>query len=195
MVAAMADTTAVGAEVTVAKKRAPKEKFETPDGWIARGFMFEVAPARDEDAAKVRSHFGGRRYAYNWALGQVKADMDAPKADPAHASVPWNLYALRKRFNAEKAAIAPWWQENSKEAYATGIADLCTALKNWSDSKSGKRRGRSPASLGSGRATKTRPECALRPGLCGFTPTDGPSPCRWWGHSARKRAPDVWSAW
>ncbi len=138
----MADATAVVAEVTVAKNRAPKEKFEIPDGWIARGFMFEVAwPARDEDAAKVRSHFGGRRYAYNWAVGQVKADMDARKADPAHASVPWNLYALRKRFNAEKAAIAPWWQENSKEAYATGIADLCSALKNWSDSKSGKPKG------------------------------------------------------
>lgn len=34
----------------------------------------------------------------------------AKKADPTYASVPWNLYALRKRFNAEKPVIAPWWR-------------------------------------------------------------------------------------
>ena len=135
----VADLMAVASE----KKRAPGAKFEIPDGWVARGFTFEAAwPADKGAAAKVRSHFGARRFAYNWALAKVKADLDAKKLDPAHASVPWNLYALRKQFNAEKSAIAPWWEENSKEAYATGIADLCVALKNWADSKSGKRTGR-----------------------------------------------------
>ncbi len=125
-----------------AKKRSPKETFAIPDGWIARGFTFEVTwPTASEAAIKVRSHFGARRFAYNWALAQVKADMDAKKANPSHKSAPWNLYALRKRFNAEKPVIAPWWGENSKEAYATGIADLCTALKNYSESRSAKRKG------------------------------------------------------
>jgi putative transposase len=125
------------------KKRSPKAGFEIPDGWIARGFTFEVAWPTDPVArARIRSHFGARRFAYNWALAQVKADLDAKKLDPTHTSVPWNLYALRKRFNAEKATVAPWWKENSKEAYATGIADLCTALKNWKDSESGARKGR-----------------------------------------------------
>jgi putative transposase len=124
------------------KRRAPKGKFAIPDGWVAQGFMFEVEWPEDQEVASlVRSQFGGRRYAYNWGLGQVKADMDARKIDPAHESVQWNLYSLRKRWNAQKAAIAPWWAENSKEAYATGIADLCVALKNWSDSKKGKRKG------------------------------------------------------
>ncbi len=50
--------------------------------------------------------------------------------------------ALPKRFNAEKHAIAPWWKENSKEAYPTGIADLCIALKNFSDSKTAKGKGK-----------------------------------------------------
>ena len=136
---AVADLTAEVSE----KKRAPRTKFEIPDGWIARGFMFEVSwPDDPESASSIRSQFGGRRFAYNWALAQVKADMDAKKVDPSHTSVPWNLYALRKRFNAEKPTIAPWWEANSKEAYSTGIADLCVALKNWSDSKSGKRKGR-----------------------------------------------------
>jgi putative transposase len=136
---------AAGDATTVApeKKRAPREKFEIPEGWIARGFVFEVAwPGDPELASRVRSQFGGRRFAYNWALAQVKSDMDAKKIDPSHASVPWNLYALRKRFNAEKPSIAPWWEANSKEAYSTGIADLCVALKNWSDSKKGKRKGK-----------------------------------------------------
>jgi putative transposase len=131
------------ATVTVKKKRSPREKFEIPDGWIARGFEFEVAwPDDPELASRVRSQFGGRRFAYNWALAQVKSDMDARKLDPSHASVQWNLYALRKRFNAEKPTIAPWWEANSKEVYSTGIADLCVALKNWSDSKAGKRKGK-----------------------------------------------------
>jgi len=143
-VSTMVDPVATdAAEVAPKKKRSPRKKFEVPDGWVARGFTFEVAWPDDHEAvSKVRSQFGGRRFAFNWALAQVKADMDAKKMDPTHASVPWNLYALRRRFNTEKATIAPWWKENSKEAYSTGIADLCVALKNFSDSKSGKRKGK-----------------------------------------------------
>jgi len=140
----MADTAMVetGAEIGAAAPSARK-RFEVPGGWVARGFVSEVTwPDNPEVVAKIRSHFGGRRFAYNWALAQVKADMDAKKVDPSHASVPWNLYALGKRFNAEKANIAPWWRENSKEAYSTGVADLCIALKNFSDSKTGKRKGK-----------------------------------------------------
>ena len=135
---------AVGDPATVVseKKRAPRTKFEIPDGWIARGFTFEVAWPDDlESVSSIRSQFGGRRFAYNWALAQVKTDMDAKKIDPSHASVPWNLYAFRRRFNADKPSIAAWWEANSKEAYSTGIADLCVAVKNWSDSKSGERKG------------------------------------------------------
>lgn len=137
-----ARTTTAAPDPSSTKKRSPRARFAIPDGWVARGFTFEVAwPADPRAVTRIRSHFGARRFAYNWALAQVKADLEAKKLDPDHASVPWNLYALRKRFNAKKHTIAPWWDENSKEAYATGIADLCTALKNWSDSKSHKRKG------------------------------------------------------
>ena len=142
VVVAMAELAATDAGMAP-KKRSPKEKFAIPDGWVARGFTFEVEwPDDPEAASKVRSHFGARRFAYNWALDRVKADMQAEKSDPSHQSVPWNLYALQKRFNADKPAIAPWWREGSKEAYSTGIADLCTALKSFSESKSGKHKGR-----------------------------------------------------
>ncbi len=111
-----------------------------PSGWTVTGASFEVQWPREPPL--VRSHFGARRYAHNWALAQVKADMDAKQADPEHQSVPWTLEALRQRWNQVKGEVAPWWAENSKECYASGIADLVQALANWSMSKQGKRKGR-----------------------------------------------------
>lgn len=85
----MADATVFAAEVEPKRKRSPKERFAIPTGWIARGFTFEVPWPDDPDAAsRVRSQSGGRRFADNWALAQVRADMDAKKTDPIHASAP-----------------------------------------------------------------------------------------------------------
>jgi putative transposase len=90
----------------------------------------------------VRSHFGARRFAFNWGLARVKADIDARTTDPAHESVGWDLGSLRKVWNQTKDEVAPWWATNSKECYSGGLADLAQALNNWSDSKAGTRRGR-----------------------------------------------------
>ncbi|MGH3252459.1 MAG: RNA-guided endonuclease TnpB family protein [Trebonia sp.] len=38
--------------------------------------------------------------------------------------------------------MAPWWRECSKEAFSTGLDQLARALKNWGDSRKGKRKGR-----------------------------------------------------
>ncbi len=112
----------------------------TPSGWTVTGASFEVQWPKAPPL--VRSHFGARRYAFNWALAQVKADLDAKQADPEHQSVPWTLEALRRRWNQVKDQVAPWWAENSKECYASGIADLVQALGNWSTSQQGQRKGR-----------------------------------------------------
>src|SRR2546422_11016193 len=53
----------------------------------------------------------------------------------------WSAYSLRKVWNRVKDEVAPWWAENSKEAYSSGLANLATALKNWVNSRAGKRRG------------------------------------------------------
>jgi putative transposase len=111
-----------------------------PSGWMMTAAQFEVEwPA---EPGLVRSHFGARRKAYNWALAKVKSDMDARKEDPSHESVRWDLQSLRECWNREKGECAPWWADNSKEAYSSGIADLVTALGNWRASKAGKRKGR-----------------------------------------------------
>jgi putative transposase len=55
--------------------------------------------------------------------------------------VPWSLFELRREWNQAKHEVAPWWPENSKEAYSSGLDGLARALKNWRDSKQGTRRG------------------------------------------------------
>jgi putative transposase len=120
---------------------ASRQRLEIPGGWVARGFRFEVEATTAGQPALIRQHFGARRYAHNWALAQIKANLDARAADPAIAPLAWNFYALRKQWNQAKHQVAPWWRCASKEAYASGIADLVAALRNWSDAKHGRRVG------------------------------------------------------
>ena len=115
--------------------------FEVPDGWVARGFVFEVETTSLEQPAQVAQAFGARRFAYNWALDQVKANLEARTADPTVPPLTWNFYELRKAWNQAKHEVAPWWRCTSKEAYASGIADLVVGLHNWSDAKAGHRKG------------------------------------------------------
>jgi len=118
-----------------------RRRFEIPDGWIARGFLFEVEPTTPEQWSRIAQQFGGRRYAHNWALAQVKANLDARAADPAVVPLAWSFYDLRRAWNHTKQEVAPWWRECSKESFASGIEDLVTALRNWSASKHGHRAG------------------------------------------------------
>ena len=120
----------------------PGQRFAIPDGWVARGFRFEVAPTAPGQPSKIAQAFGARRFAYNWALAQVRANLDARVDDPAVAPLAWNAYALRRQWNQAKHQVAPWWRAASKEAYASGIADLVAALGNWSAAKQGRRAGR-----------------------------------------------------
>jgi putative transposase len=115
--------------------------FKISDGWVARGFVFEVETTSLDQPCRVAQAFGARRYAYNWALGQVKANLDARTADPTIPPLAWNFYELRKAWNQAKHDVAPWWRCTSKEAYASGIADLVVGLHNWSDAKAGRRKG------------------------------------------------------
>jgi len=119
------------------------ELVEVPSGWTVTAAKFEVQwPAETDRAALVRSHFGARRFAFNWGLARVKADIDARTTDPAHESVRWDLGSLRKVWNQTKDEVAPWWATNSKECYSAGLADLAQALNNWSASVAGTRHGR-----------------------------------------------------
>ncbi|MBM0227194.1 IS607 family element RNA-guided endonuclease TnpB [Micromonospora sp. ATA51] len=109
--------------------------------------------ALDLTASQERAllaHAGAARVAHNWALARVKAVMDQRAAERSYGIdeadltpvVGWSLPALRRAWNQAKSEVAPWWAECSKEAYNTGLDALARALKNWSDSRTGRRAGR-----------------------------------------------------
>lgn len=110
-------------------------------------FALDLNPGQERN---VLAHAGAARVAYNWSLARVKAVMDQRSAERTYGipdnlltpSVSWSLPALRKAWNAAKNTVAPWWAECSKEAFNTGLDALARALKNWADSRTGKRAGR-----------------------------------------------------
>ncbi len=89
----------------------------------------------------MRAHLGARRFTYNWGLVLVKARLDA-RARGEAVDVPYTLPALRREWNRAKMTAAPWWREHSKEAYSSGLDALARGLRAFSDSRSGRRRGR-----------------------------------------------------
>jgi len=105
-----------------------------------QAFRFALDPSPRVERA-LASHVGARRFAFNGGLALVKARLDA-RARGEEVAVPWTLPALRKEWNRAKETAAPWWRANSKEAYASGLAGLADALRNWSDSRKGRRQGR-----------------------------------------------------
>jgi putative transposase len=107
---------------------------------VIQAYRFALDPAPRQRRA-LASHCGAARYAYNWSLELVKTRLDQRQTDPSVA-VPWPLYKLQREWNRTKHQVAPWWPENSKEAYKSGLDGVARALKNWSDSRSGRRNGR-----------------------------------------------------
>ena len=91
----------------------------------------------------LESHAGAARFAYNAGLAHVR-DMLGRGDKPE-----WSYYALRRWWNQAKNTLAvdettgePWWPENSKEAYNSGLESLADALRNFSKSRKGRRKGR-----------------------------------------------------
>ncbi|HUZ25253.1 MAG TPA: IS607 family element RNA-guided endonuclease TnpB [Streptosporangiaceae bacterium] len=113
---------------------------------LAYRFALDPAPAQER---ALRSHAGAARVAFNWGLGRVKANLGQREAEKSYGitgddltpSISWSLYSLRKEWNAAKDEVAPWWGECSKEAFSTGLDGLARALKNWGNSRKGKRKG------------------------------------------------------
>ncbi len=63
------------------------------------------------------------------------------KYQPVSEWCPWSMEAMRYTWNRVKDEVAPWWNENSKECYSSAFEGLAQALKDYFDSKSGKRKG------------------------------------------------------
>jgi putative transposase len=130
------------------------ELVEVPSGWVLQAYQYALDPTSAQVAA-LESHAGGARFAFNTMLAAVKSNLDQRKAERSYRIpddqltpvVSWSFQELRNRWNQIKHQVAvgddgsPWWQDNSKEAYANAVANLAEALSNWDDSRTGERKG------------------------------------------------------
>lgn len=124
-------------------------RFEVPEGSVVQAYRFALDPTPAQ-ARALASHAGAARFAYNHMLALVKAVIDQRGAERSYGiaedeltpSVDWSLPALRKVWNQRKTTRAPWWAENSKEAYNTGLDGLARGLDAWSRSRRGQRAGK-----------------------------------------------------
>jgi putative transposase len=107
---------------------------------VTQGYRFALDPTPRQRRA-LASHCGAARVAYNWGLELVTIRLAQRRAGE-DVEMPWTLPELRREWNRAKDQVAPWWAENSKEAYNSGLDGLARALKNFSDSKRGRMRGR-----------------------------------------------------
>jgi putative transposase len=107
---------------------------------VTQAYRFALDPTPRQRRA-LASHCGAARVAYNWGLELVTTRLDQRRAGE-DVELPWTLPALRREWNRVKYQVAPWWAENSKEAYNSGLDGLARALRNYSDSKAGRRKGR-----------------------------------------------------
>ncbi|SDL15092.1 putative transposase, partial [Nonomuraea maritima] len=128
------------------------KKFQPQPGYVVQAFRFALDPNAAQEHA-LRSHCGAARAAYNWAVAWVEASWWQRRAEESYGVPeaqltewrPWSLPSLRKAFNEAKHTdphFAGWWEENSKEAYSTGLANAAAAFDNYAKSKRGQRQGK-----------------------------------------------------
>lgn len=117
--------------------------------FVTRAVVFNLDVSPSEERLLV-SYCGARRFAYNWALGVVRDNLEVRRAereagvseDALTPALSWSATRLGTLWNSVKDSVAPWWREVSMHAFRSGVVDAAAALENWSKSRAGERRGR-----------------------------------------------------
>jgi IS605 OrfB family transposase len=135
---------------------------------VTQAYKFALDPTPSRQRA-LASHTGAHRRAYNWGLRLVEERLAQRRAGQ-ELQVPWTLYDLRREWNQAKQQVAPWWRENSKEAYSSGLDALARALKNWADSRNGSRQGRPVGFPRPRRKGRARDSCRFTTGAIRVLP-------------------------
>lgn len=113
-----------------------------------QAYQFALDPTPTQERA-LRSHCGAARFAYNelikrWLAAANQYFAETTYGIPKEERTPlpfWNFQGARNLMNALKTEIAPWWEQNSKEAFASGARDAAEGAMNWYKSLTGKRKG------------------------------------------------------
>jgi putative transposase len=124
-------------------------RFEVPEGWVLLAFDFALDLTGGQVGVLARQ-FGGRRYAYNWAVRTLKDDIEAFHAGQEDPEArPPSMIGLRKRWNQAKESLCVdadsgevWWPAVSKEAFADGIKGAVDGYWRWQNSREGTLRGK-----------------------------------------------------
>ena len=101
---------------------------------LAYRFALDPSPAQQR---ALRSHAGAARFAWNWALARCSQRYAAERR--------WYSAAeLHKLWNAQKKTdpVLGWWAENSKCAYQEAFRNLDRALRDFTSSRKGERKGK-----------------------------------------------------
>jgi putative transposase len=102
---------------------------------VTQAYRFALDPTPAQERA-LRSHAGVSRFAWNWALAKCTERYEAERR--------WySGTELHRLWNAEKKAdpALAWWGENSKCAYQEAFRDLDRALRDFTKSGKGQRKG------------------------------------------------------
>jgi putative transposase len=125
---------------------------------VYQAYKFELDP-NNATRARFYSHTGAARFVFNFGLEFVnerraernrirRAGYKELLSDEVveglarRVAVPRSMYSLRREWYKQRNVVAPWWAENSKFAYESGLTSLGEALSNYSKSKSGERAGK-----------------------------------------------------
>ena len=123
-------------------------------------FRFCLDPTVGQQEALAR-HAGAARFAFNQCLRTVKTAINARRAD-LDVEIPWTGFDLINSFNGWKKTEAagrvitvdaggvaevvvtglPWRGQVCQQVFEESAVDLGKGLKAWSDSRSGKRKGK-----------------------------------------------------
>jgi len=133
----------------ITEPAAPKLDKNDPDV-IIRAYKFALKPTAIQER-KLRQHTGAARFVYNYLIAQWRDDIHT-RAEEKERGVPENeltpftfklsTYDMINYWNRTKRECAPWWSEVSKEISNDAAHRAYDSIKNWLDSKSGKRKGR-----------------------------------------------------
>ncbi len=99
---------------------------------MIRAHKIRLNPTPEQEIY-FRKAAGTKRFVYNWAL-------DRWKWAKGQGVATYGMMAAKKDFNALKGELFPWVYEVAKDVAEGAFADLAVAMKNYFDSKSGKRK-------------------------------------------------------
>ena len=116
---------------------------------IVRAYKFALNPTASQEQ-KLRQHTGGARFVYNYLISRWRDDLHT-RAEEKERGIPegeltpfafkLSTYDMINCWNRTKRECAPWWSEVSKDISNDAAHRAYDSMKNWLDSRSGKRKG------------------------------------------------------